>query len=335
MSDRVRWGVLSTAKIGREKVLPAMRRSERCALVALASRDLASAQRVAGALGIPRAYGSYEALLADPEIEAVYNPLPNHLHVPWTLKALAAGKHVLCEKPIALTAAEATQLIAARDRAGKLVAEAFMFRQNPQWTRAREIARAGTLGEVRAIQTFFSYNLLDPGNVRNQAEIGGGGLMDIGCYAIATARYIFGAEPTRVAALIDRDPTMSIDRLSSALIEFPGARHLTFTTSTQLSPHQRVTIAGTKARLEILVPFNAPIDRPCRIVIDTGQDLFGGGATAEDLPVIDQYTLQGDAFSRAVRGEQALEFPIEDAVANMRVIDATFRAGASGAWETP
>jgi predicted dehydrogenase len=335
MTDRVRWGVLSTAKIGREKVLPAMQRSERCSIDAIASRDAATARRVAETLGIPRAYGSYEELLADPVIEAVYNPMPNHLHVPWTIKALEAGKHVLCEKPIALSAAEARELIAVRDRTGKLVAEAFMFRQNPQWIRAREMARAGTLGEVQAIQTCFSYHLLDPGNVRNKAEIGGGGLMDIGCYAIATARYIFGAEPTRVAALIDRDPKMGIDRLSSALIEFPGARHLTFTCSTQLSPHQRVTIVGTKARLEVLVPFNTPNDRPCRIVIDDGRDLDGGGATTENLPVMDQYALQGDAFSRAVRGEQELEFPIEDAVLNMRVIDATFRAGASGQWERP
>jgi len=335
MANRVNWGVLSTAKIGREKVLPAMIGSERCAVVALASRDLESAERVAGQLGIPRAYGSYEALLADPHVEAIYNPLPNHLHVPWTVRALAAGKHVLCEKPIALTAAEAETLIAARDKSGKLVAEAFMVRQNLQWLRAREIVRSGALGEVRTIQTFFGYHLLDPTNVRNQADIGGGGLMDIGCYAIATARYLFGAEPLRVAALIDRDPAMGIDRLTSALIEFPGARHLTFTTSTQLSPHQRVTIGGSKARLEILVPFNAPNDRPCRIVLDDGRDLFGGGAVIEDFPVVDQYALQGDAFSRAVRGEAALEFPIEDAVRNMRVIDATFRAGASGQWEVP
>lgn len=335
MTERVRWGVISTAKIGREKVLPAMRRSELCTIAAIASRDVASAQRVAGELGIPRAYGSYEELLADPTIEAIYNPLPNHLHVPWTIRAMEAGKHVLCEKPIALTVQEAQQLIAARARTGKLVVEAFMVRQNLQWMRARDIARVGALGDVRAIQTLFTYHLLDPTNVRNQADIGGGGLMDIGCYAIVTARYIFGAEPTRVAALIDRDPAMGIDRLTSALIEFPGARHLTFTCSTQLSPHQRVTIVGTRARLEVLVPFNAPNDRPCVIVVDDGRDLFGAGAVRENLPVVDQYALQGDAFARAVRGEQALEFPIEDAVLNMRVVDAAFRAGASGQWEAP
>jgi predicted dehydrogenase len=335
MADPVSWGVLSTAKIGTEKVIPGMQRSRGCRIDAIASRDLAAAKRVAGQLGIPRAYGSYEDLLADPAIEAIYNPLPNHLHVPWTIRALEAGKHVLCEKPIALYAAEADQLIAARDRSGKLVAEAFMVRHNPQWQRAREIARSGAIGEVRAIQTFFSYFLLDPANVRNQADIGGGGLYDIGCYAIVTARYIFGAEPLRVAALIDRDPVLRTDRLSSALMEFPGNRHLTFTCSTQLTPHQRVTIAGTTGRVEVLVPFNAPNDRPCRIVVDDGRDLYGGGAVVEELPVGDQYGQQGDAFSAAIRGAASLDFPIEDAVLNMRVIDAAFRAGASGRWETP
>jgi predicted dehydrogenase len=334
MADRVTWGVLSTAKIGVEKVIPAMQRGARCHIAAIASRDPQRAQGAASALGIPRAYGSYEALLADPAIEAIYNPLPNHLHVPWTIRAMEAGKHVLCEKPVALDAAEAEQLLAARARTGRIVAEAFMVRHNPQWQRARELTRSGALGEVRAIQTFFCYVQLDPANVRNQADIGGGGLMDIGCYAILTARHIFGAEPLRVAALIDRDAAMRIDRLTSALMEFPGNRHLTFTCSTQLAPHQRVTIAGTKARLEILIPFNAPNDRPCRIVIDEGNDLHGGGATVEDFPVVDQYGLQGDAFARVVRGEATLDHPIEDAIANMRAIDATFRAAASGTWAT-
>ena len=196
-------------------------------------------------LGIARAYGSYEALLADPEIEAIYNPLPNELHVPWTVKALEAGKHVLCEKPIALDAGEARTLIAARDKARKLVAEAFMVRYHPQWRRARELAQSGAIGAVGAIQTFFSYRLLDPDNVRNRPP-GGGGLYDIGCYAILTARYVFGAEPTRVVATLDRDPDFGIDRLASALLEFPGGRHLTFTAATQLSPHQRVTIVGER-----------------------------------------------------------------------------------------
>jgi predicted dehydrogenase len=230
---KVKWGVIGVAKIATEKVIPAMQRGEVSEIAGIASRDLGKAQAAAKQLGIPRAYGSYEDLLADPEIEAIYNPLPNEEHVPWTLRALAAGKHVLCEKPIALNAEEARQLIDARNRSGKLVAEAFMVRFHPQWRRARELAREGSIGETRAIQTFFSYRLLDPDNVRNRPP-GGGGLYDIGCYAILTARYVFGAEPTRVVATIDWDPKFKTDRLASALLEFPGGRQLTFTVGTQL-----------------------------------------------------------------------------------------------------
>ncbi len=334
MAEHVNWGVLSTAKIGTEKVIPAMQRGTLSRIAAIASRDQATAERAAARLGIPRAHGSYEALLADPDIQAIYNPLPNHLHVPWTIRAMEAGKHVLCEKPIALSAAETEQLLAARARTGRIVAEAFMVRHTPWWQRARALAQDGTLGEVRAIQTFFSYFLDDPSNVRNQSDIGGGGLFDIGCYAINTARYMFGAEPVRVASSIDRDPVMRIDRLTSALLEFPGARHLTFTCATQLAPHQRVTVVGTRARLELLIPFNAPVASPCRIVIDDGSDLAGGHARVESFAVADQYTLQGDAFSRAVLGQQALDWPIEDAVANMRVIDAVFRAAETSTWQS-
>ncbi len=332
MTRKVSWGVLGAAKIGIEKVIPAMQGGEVSRIDAIASRDIAKARRAADDLGIAKAYGSYEEMLADPAIEAVYNPLPNELHVPWTIRALEAGKHVLCEKPIALDAAEAGALIEARRRSGKLVAEAFMVRYHPQWRRAREIARSGAIGDVRAVQTFFSYRLTDAENIRNRPP-GGGGLYDIGCYAIVTARYIFAAEPTRLVAALDIDPAFGTDRLASALIEFPGGRHLTFTCATQLSAHQRVTIVGETGRVEVAIPFNAPIDRPTRLVIDSGADLVGGGARVEEFPVCDQYTLQGDVFSRAILGEAPLEFPIEDAIANMRVIDAAFRSGRGGGWE--
>ena len=330
MTGTVPWGVLGTAKIARTKVIPAMQAGTHSRIAAIASRDLAAAERVAAELGIERAWGSYEALLADPAVDAIYNPLPNHLHVPWTLRALAAGKHVLCEKPVALTAEQARELVAARDRAGLIVAEAFMVRDTPWWQRVRALCGDGTLGEVRAIQTFFSYYNTDPANVRNQAGIGGGAMMDIGCYAVATARYLFGAEPDTVSALVDFDNSFGIDRQASATIGFPGGRHLTFTCSTQLAPFQRVTVVGAKARVEVLIPFNAPVDTPCRIVIDDGKDLSGAGGRIETFPVADQYTLQGDAVSRAILGQGEVEFPIEDAVANMRVIDAVFAAGARG-----
>jgi predicted dehydrogenase len=333
VSDPVRWGVLGVAKIATETVIPAMQKGALCRIDAIASREIARAREAAQRLGIPRAYGSYEELLADPEIEAIYNPLPNEMHVAWTEQALAAGKHVLCEKPIALNAEAARRLIAARDKSGKRVAEAFMVRFHPQWRRAREIVRSGAIGEVAAIQTLFTYRLLDPANVRNRPP-GGGGLYDIGCYAILTARYIFGAEPVRVAASLDLDPKFGTDRLASALLEFPGGRHLTFTAATQLAGAQRVVIAGTAGRIEVQIPFNAPPDRPTEIVIDSGLDLIGGGASRETFAPCDQYSLQGDAFARAVRGQAPQEFGVEDAIANMRAIDACFRAARSGRWES-
>ena len=328
---KVVWGVLSTAKIGRDRVLPGMRKSDLLEIRAIASRDEARARSAAEALGIPKAYGSYDALFADPEVEAIYNPLPNHLHVPLTLAAAAAGKHVLCEKPIALTANEATALRAA---AGKvLIAEAFMVRFHPQWLRARELLREGRIGALRAVQMFFGYNNVDPANVRNKADIGGGGLYDIGCYAIVAGRFFFEAEPARGLALIDRDPAFRTDRLTSGLVDFGDGRRLDFTVSTQIAPHQRLHLCGGKGRIEIHIPVNAPQGAPTRISIDDCSSLEGTGISTETLPASDQYQLQGEAFSRAVRGEIALPYGIEDAIANMRVIDALFRSERSGRWE--
>jgi predicted dehydrogenase len=331
----VRWGVLSTAKIARNQVIPAMKAGERSEIVALASRDEARAREAAAALGIPKAYGSYEALLADPDIDAIYNPLPNHLHASLTIQALRAGKHVLCEKPIALDADEARAIEAVRAETGLIVAEAFMVRHHPQWRRVREIIDSGRVGDVRAIQTTFSYYLVDPSNIRNQPGIGGGGLYDIGCYALNTARYVFAGEPERVIGLFDTDPVMGTDRMTSGLAEFAGHRHLAFTCATQLVPTQRVTILGTSGRIEIAIPFNAPAGGEVVIHVDDGRDLTGGGRETITLPASNQYTLQGDAFSRAVLGEEAIEWGLDDAVSNMRAIDAFFRSAQSGQWEHP
>ena len=329
---KVVWGVLSTAKIGRERVLPGMKKSALLEIRAIASRTEASARNTADALGIPTAYGSYEALLADPDIEAIYNPLPNHLHVPLTLLAAAAGKHVLCEKPIALTAPEAEQLRGAAQKV--LIAEAFMVRFHPQWLRARALIREGRIGALRAIQMFFGYHNLDPANVRNRADIGGGGLYDIGCYAIVAGRFFLETEPTRAIALIDRDPQFGTDRLTSGLVDFGDGRRLDFTVSTQIATNQRIQLCGTKGRIEIHVPVNAPQGAKTRISIDDCSSLEGTGIVTETLPESDQYQLQGEAFSRAVRGEIALPYGVEDAIANMRVIDALFRSEKTGTWET-
>jgi predicted dehydrogenase len=330
--EPVRFGIISTAKIGIEKVIPAMQQSELCRIVAIASRQKASAEAAAQALGIPRAYGSYAELLAEQEIEAVYNPLPNHLHVPISIQAAAAGKHVLCEKPLALTAAEAEKLIEARDHAGVLIQEAFMIRQHPQWLRARELVRSGRVGELRVVQGSFSYMNVDPKNVRNQAGIGGGGLYDIGCYPIVAARFLFDAEPRRVVSQVEYDPDFETDRLASVLLEFAAGQAL-FVCSTQLVPYQRMQIFGTKARIEIEIPFNAPPDRPCRIFVDDGSQPGGGSAQMESFEVVNQYTVQGDVFARAIRTGASLEFPLEDAIKNMRVLDAVYRSGRSGRWE--
>ena len=334
MSDKVRWGVLSTANIGLKKVIPAMQKGALIEVTAIASRDLNRAQEAAAHLGIPKAYGSYEELLADPQIEAIYNPLPNQLHVPWSIKAAEAGKHVLCEKPISITVKDAQALLAAQKRTGVKMGEAFMVRTHPQWLRVRELIHSGRIGELRAIQGFFSYFNRDPKNIRNLPECGGGALLDIGCYPVNTSRFIFGAEPTRVLGLVERDPEMQTDRLTSAILEFPSGR-CTFTCSTQLVPYQRMNFFGTRGRIEIEVPFNAPNDRPTRIFVDDGGDLSGATISTETFPVCDQYTIQGDAFSRAIREGTDIPATIENAIKNMSVMEAIFRSAESGRWEAP
>jgi predicted dehydrogenase len=328
----VRWGILSTAKIGVDKVIPAIQKADSCVVAAIASRDLARAKSAADALGIPRAYGTYDALLADPDIDAIYNPLPNHLHIPWSAKAAEAGKHVLCEKPLALTAAEARTLIDVRDRTGVLIQEAFMVRHHPQWRRAREIIRAGRIGPVRAVQGCFTYNNPDPANIRNQADIGGGALYDIGSYAITAARFLFDAEPLRAVAMIDRDPTFGTDRLTTALLQFREGQAV-FTCATQTVRYQALTALGTDGWLRLELPFVMEPDRACRLMI--GDGTFPGAlpTETESLDPVDHYTVQADDFAAAICDGRPLEYPLENAVANMRVIDAVFRSAETGGWQ--
>ncbi|PYV60521.1 MAG: NAD-binding protein [Acidobacteria bacterium] len=334
MSDKVRWGVLSTSHFALAKAVPAMQKGEWSEVIAIASRDKSSAAQAAKSLGIRKSYGSYEELLADGEIEAIYNPLPNHMHVPWSIKAAEAGKHVLCEKPLSMTVAEAQQLIAASNRAGVKIGEAFMVRTHPQWLRTRELVRSGRIGELRSIIGVFSYFNRDASNIRNIPEAGGGALMDIGCYPITTSRFVFDEEPSRVLGIIERDPDMKTDRLASAILDFPSGQAV-FTCSTQLVPYQHMHCLGTKGRIEIEIPFNAPNDRPCRIFIDDGGDLFGKDISSENFPTCDQYTIQGDIFSRAIRENREAPVPLENAIRNMAVIEAIFRSVESGRWESP
>jgi predicted dehydrogenase len=342
-TDSIRWGILSTAKIATKQVIPALQKGQLTQVLGIASRDGSKASEVAHELGIPRAYGSYEALLADPDIDAVYNPLPNHLHVPWTLKALAAGKHVLCEKPVALNTTEARSLWhAAQSYPDLKVMEAFMYRFHPQWLKAKSLVGAGILGEIRAIHSHFSYYNNDPANIRNKPDIGGGGLMDIGCYCISFPRFLLDQEPSRVVGLIELDPLLQVDRLASGMMDFGGgvagnglggASHAggvqaTFTCSTQMAPYQRVHILGTLAHLEVEIPANPPAWGATRLL------LHKEGAPVEEIRLepSNHYTLQGDAFARAILEHKEVPTPLIDAVRNMAVIEALFRSGKEERW---
>jgi predicted dehydrogenase len=325
---KLRWGIISTANIGREKVIPAMQKGKLSEVHAIASRGKEAAEKAAVQLNIPKAYGSYEELLADNEIDAVYIPLPNHLHVEWSIKAMQAGKHVLCEKPIGLTSAEAEKLLqATKDYPNIKLMEAFMYRFHPQWIKAKSLVNEGQIGELKTIHSFFSYYNVDPNNIRNKSDIGGGGLMDIGCYNISLSRHIFNAEPTRILGLVEYDPQSGVDRLTSGILQFPKGTS-TFTCSTQLVPYQWVNIFGTKARIEIEIPFNAPPDKPTKLWLhsNTGTEEFV-------FDIVDQYTLEADAFAKAVLENTSVPTPLQDSVNNMKVIEAIFASSKEKTWK--
>jgi predicted dehydrogenase len=325
--DKVRWGVISTANIGIQRVLPGMLQSEICEIAAMSSRDISKAREAADSLGIPKAYGSYEELLADPDIDAVYNPLPNHMHVDWSIKALEAGKHVLCEKPLGLDTRDAKRLLdASAEHPDLKVMEAFMYRFHPQWVEAKALVEAGRIGELKTIQSFFSYYNVDPNNIRNMAEIGGGGLMDIGCYCISLSRFLFGTQPSCVLGIVERDPVMNIDRMTSGVLDFAVGTS-SFTCSTQVFPFQRVQIVGTDGRVEIEIPFNAPPDKETRIWLQTSE-----GTEEITFPICNQFELQGDVFSKAIMENTPVPTPLIDAIENMAVIDAIFESEGSSDW---
>jgi predicted dehydrogenase len=335
------WGVLGASHFALMATIPAMKQAPLVELRALASRSLDKAKQAAASANVPRAYGSYQELLDDPEIEAVYNPLPNNLHVPWSIKAARAGKHVLCEKPIAMNAAEAEELASVQRETGKLIAEAFMVRYHPQWELVVELIQSGRIGEVRSVQTAFSYTNTDLDNIRNQKDVGGGALYDIGGYAINTARLVFGKEPQRVVGVCTRDPKSGCDALTSAMLDF-GTGQASFVVGTQHVPYQRVHVFGTKGHLEVEIPFNAPNDRPCKVYVDDGfvgaPDFTVKQSSDErrevlTAPVANHYTRQSQAFSEAIRMGKPLKNDMQSAVGNMRVIDAIFRAAESQRWE--
>jgi len=335
VARRVRWGILGVASIAVRRVIPAMQAGDGCEIAGIASRTLHKAAEAARSLSIPRAYGSYEELLADGDIEAIYNPLPNHLHVSWSIRAAEAGKHVLCEKPIGVNAGEVRRLMEARDRARVKIGEGFMVRTHPRWVRVRDLVREGRIGELRVVSASCGYFNKDPQNVRNSLEYGGGALLDIGCYPVTLARFLFEQEPTRVMALMERDPQMRTDRLTSATMEFPGGQCV-FTCSTQLAYNQRVVLLGTKGRIEVDRPINPPVDVPSVILIDDNpSDPRGSGISEKTIATCNQFMIQGDLFSKAICENGDVPVPLEDSVKNMAAIDALFRSAESGRWERP
>ena len=334
MTKKIRWGVLGAAKIAVKSVIPAMQNGEFSEITAIASRNADKAKRAANELGIAKFYGSYQELIDDAEIDAIYNPLPNNLHVEWSIKAAEAGKHVLCEKPLAMSAGEARKLIETRDKTGVKIQEAFMVRSHPQWLAVRDLIENNRIGDVQAINCFFSYFNDDANNIRNKIETGGGALMDIGCYCINLPRFVLGEEPQRVAAIIKRDEKTKIDKLTAAMLDFPSCV-TTFTCSTQLIPYQRMQFVGTKGRLEVEIPVNIPFDRPTRIFVDNSGDLFGANIEIIEIPAVNQYTIQGDLFSKAILENTARTISLEDSVRNMSIIEAVFCAAETGKWEIP
>jgi predicted dehydrogenase len=326
---KLRWGILSTATIGRTRVIPGIAQAPNCEVTAIASRDLEAARAVAAAHAIPRAHGSYEALLADADVDAVYIPLPNHLHAPWTIAAAEAGKHVLCEKPLALTATEAETMIGAADASGVALMEAFMYRHHPSWVAVRDLVASGRIGELVTVQSWFSYFNDDPANIRNILDVGGGALYDIGCYCVNLSRMLFDAEPDRVTGAIARDPVGGTDTVVTGILEF-GDRFATFTASTRAEDDQRVHVYGTKGRISVEIPFNIPSDRPTRIHVAAG----GDPPVAPDIETLtfgaaDPYTAEAERFAEAVLAGRPVPVPPADAVANLRVIDALFASGQS------
>jgi predicted dehydrogenase len=335
MTQKVKWGMLSTASIAQRRVLPAMLNCERAEIVAIASRSLDKAKVVANKFAIPKVYGSYEELFTDPEVEAVYNPLPNHLHVEWSIRAAIHGKHVLCEKPLSRTVAEARRLLEARDEYHVKIGEAFMVRTHPQWLRTEQLVRSGRIGKLRSGYCYFSYFNVDPENTRNISDYAGGALMDIGCYPIKLSRFVFGEEPYRAIACVERDPSFKTDRLTSAILEFPTGQCI-FTVSTQVAYHQKMQFFGSAGRIDIGTPFNAPTDQPTSIFIADAKDFSSAGSgVTESFPICNQFTIQADLFSAAIREGTEVPNPLEDSICNMAVIEALFRSAESGEWETP
>jgi len=324
-----RWGILSTAKIGREQVIPQLQDSENGVVTAIASRDHSRARALADRFGAPLAFSSYDELLASPDVDGVYIPLPTSQHIEWAIKAAKAGKHVLCEKPIALHADEIAPLIAARDANNVLVCEAFMVTYHPQWEKVRSLISEGAIGRLRHVQGAFSYFNTDPDNMRNNPALGGGGLPDIGVYLAVTARYSTGKEPLRVQATVEFDPNFGTDRYASVKADF-GGFDMSFYCSTQMAARQLMIFHGEDGYIEVTAPFNSgDYGHPTVLLEKSGHD----HATTFRFGGVRQYRLQAEAFVRKVNGEAEEVFTLEQSVLNQKFIDSVYRAAKHDGWE--
>jgi predicted dehydrogenase len=334
----VRWGILGTAAIATSRFIPAMKSATAATLLAIASRSADKAKAVADEFGIPRYFGSYEALIDDPEIEALYVPLPNHLHVEWSARALSAGKHVLCEKPLCLTAREVVTLQAARDRSGRHIEEAFSYRNHPQWTKIGEVLAGGAIGAPRAVQCTLAKQFLDPNDIRNNPDQGGGALYDLGSYAISACSVVFRRAPTRVIAAINRDPVWKIDRLSTALLDY-GDCHASFTVGTQTGPsawgaHQQFSVLASNGWLRCDFPYAHGRPTACHLYVGDHTSVGCLESATYSFEPVNQYTLQVDRFSRYLRGEPVPSWPVEDSLLTLSIIEALFESARSGQWQS-
>jgi len=317
--EKIRWGIIGSANIAKGSVIPGIQQSETGEVVAIASRGLEKAKETAEQLNISKAYGSYEELLQDPEIEAVYIPLPNHLHKEWTIRAAEAGKHVLCEKPLALDADEAEEMVAACEKAGVVFAEAFMYRYHPRYKLINELIDSGEIGDIRGIHGTFTFNnAKDSGNVRYKKEWGGGSLYDVGVYPISAARMILNEEPKAATVhAFFSEKHDDVDMMASGILEFDKGVALTFDCGMWAAFRNELEILGTNGRIEVPSAFITHQNEQDHIIVHTND-----GKRELEVPYLNQYALQADAMGRSIRNGEALPFPSQDAVLNMKVIDA-------------
>ena len=324
---KIRFGVLGVSNHFYKRIVLPLQKAKNCEVVAMASRNPIKSKEAAQEFDIPIFALSYDELISSDEVDAIYIPLPNHLHSEWTIKALEAGKPVLCEKPLAMDAQEAKQMADLSIKLGVPLMEGFMYRFHPLWQHIRNIIRTNQIGQINAIHTIFSYNNPSPTNIRNIKEYGGGALMDIGCYAISVPRFLLGREPKKVMATMVKHPEFKTDMHTSALLDF-GDVNASFFVSTGSEAFQKVEIIGSAGTITVPIPFNTYVDTPSTITVNTGQ-----GERKVEFPTCDPYGIMFDAFSESLIEQKPVPVPIEDAIHNMKVVDAVVASAKSGTWE--